>query len=177
MDTRGPALWQVESYPDFLAARHELLAATANDFLAELRTGKSAGQAAVLDRVTVITEVADEPDERSAEVAAIVAEVLELGCAEPRSTARSRIRPTAKRLASPTPAGPRGLQPGQGKPVVLMLEPEESNRAMLQELGYEVFMSPESLKADGQRQNQEAAGSSLGPTGRDDVPDDLITSG
>ncbi len=158
------SLWQVERYPAFLAARRELLAAAANEFLAELRAGKPAGQAAALDRLPIIAEVPGEADERSAEVAALVAELVELGCAEPAVDSEISDPADGHALGIADACWPEGLQPGQGKPVVLMLDPDESNRTRLQELGYEVFTSTESLRGNVRRRNEEAAGRSDEPS-------------
>lgn len=49
-----------------------------------------------------------------------------------------------------------GLQPGQGDPVILVLDPEEADLPRLKELGYEVFTSVESLRGYVRRRNQEA---------------------
>ncbi len=40
---QDPALWRIDRYPDFLAARRELLAAAANSFLGQLRSGDAPG--------------------------------------------------------------------------------------------------------------------------------------
>jgi hypothetical protein len=40
---------------------------------------------------------------------------------------------------------PYGLQVGQGNPVVLLLDPAEADLPRLEELGYEVFTSVQSL--------------------------------
>jgi hypothetical protein len=53
---------------------------------------------------------------------------------------------------------PEGLQPGQGDPVILELDPAEADLPRLKELGYEVFTSIESLRGYVRRRNQEAAG-------------------
>jgi hypothetical protein len=74
---------------------------------------------------------------------------------------------TGKVLAIAEACWPEGLQPGQGNPVVLELDPEESDLARLEELGYEVFTSTDSLRGYARRRNQEAAGpveESAGPT-------------
>ena len=39
---QDPALWRIDRYPDFLAARRELLAEAANSFLDQLRSGERA---------------------------------------------------------------------------------------------------------------------------------------
>jgi hypothetical protein len=54
---------------------------------------------------------------------------------------------------------PEGLQPGQGDPVILELDPAEAGLPRLEEIGSEVFTSIESLRRYVHRRNQEAAGS------------------
>src|ERR1022692_1080580 len=152
-----PALWQVDRYADFLAARRELLAAAANDFLGQLRSGAS-GQGPVLGRLPVVAEAAEEADTRSAEVAALIEELTELGCAEPATDSEISDPADGRVLGIADACWPEGLQPGQGSPVVLKLDPGESGRARLEELGYEVFTSIESLKGYVRRRNREAAG-------------------
>jgi hypothetical protein len=58
---------------------------------------------------------------------------------------------------------PEGLQPGQDSPVVLELDPEESDIERLKELGYKVFTSCSSLRGYFRRRNQEAAGPEAAP--------------
>ena len=55
-----------------------------------------------------------------------------------------------------------GLQPGQGKPVVLELDPEAADLPRLEELGYEVFTSVDALLGYAARRNESAAGSEPG---------------
>jgi hypothetical protein len=152
------ALWQIERYPDFLAARRELLAAAANVFLSQLRAGTTAGTAAPLDRLPVVTEVPEESDARSAEITTLVAELMESGCAEPAIDCEISDPANGQVLGIADACWPEGLQPGQGNPVVLKLDPGESNRTRLEELGYEVFTSIESLRGYVHRRNKEAAG-------------------
>ncbi|MER7127550.1 hypothetical protein [Streptosporangium saharense] len=95
-----PDLWRVERYPDFLAARRELLAQAVQSFLTELRNGTSAAVPAGLRPVAVVT---------------------------------------GRALAVAEAFWPDGLQTGQGKPVVLELDPDVADLPRLEELGYEVF--------------------------------------
>ena len=155
---QDPALWRIDRYLDFLAARRELLAAAANAFLAELRAGTSAGTSAALERVHVVLDVPADRDAATDEVAALVAELSELGCADPAIDCEIADPATGHVLAIAEACWPEGLQPGQGNPVVLELDPEEANLARLRELGYEVFTSAESLRGYVHRRNQEAAG-------------------
>src|SRR5712691_990988 len=109
--------------------------------------------------------------ERSVEVAALVAE---LGYAEPVVDSEISDPADGHALGIADACWPEGLRPGQGKPVVLMLDPKESSRARLQELGYEVFTSAESLKGDVLRRNQEAAGRSHESTASDQTRKDMV---
>jgi hypothetical protein len=76
-----PELWRIDRYPDFLAARRELLANAANTFLDQLRSGNASGYGHPHERRAVIVE--EDPDSRTDQVMALVAELAELGCAEP----------------------------------------------------------------------------------------------
>ena len=160
-----PALWRIDRYPDFLAARRELLADAANAFLGALRTGTSPGANELLERQKVVVETIDDQDTRNEEIAALIGELTELGCVEPAVDCEISDPGTGKALAIAEACWPEGLQPGQGNPVVLELDPGESDLARLEELGYEVFTSTESLRGYVRRRNQEAAGPVEEPAG------------
>ena len=160
---QDPALWQVNRYLDFLAARRELLAAAANSFLGELRSGTLAGTAEKLRRLPAVLDVPEGRDESIEEVAALVAELSERGCAEPAVESEIADPADSRVLAIADACWPEGLQPGQGSPVVLVLEPADSNLDRLRELGYEVFTSAESLRGYVLLRNQQAAGSATEP--------------
>jgi hypothetical protein len=151
-------LWRIDRYPDFLAARRELLAAAANTFLNGLRSGASPSAGATLDRISVVVNDPDGQDSRADQIAALVDELTELGCAEPAIDSEISDPATGRVLAIAEACWPEGLQPGQGSPVVLELDPEDSDLPRLKELGYEVFVSCDSLRGYVQRRNREAAG-------------------
>lgn len=153
-----PALWQVDRYTDFLAARRELLAAAANDFLAELRTGAASSTAPRLEVVSVADEETDETDARVTQVKELVTELIALGCAEPDFDAEIADPENGKELAIAEAYWPDGLQPGQGPPVVLELDPTGTNLDRLDALGYHVFTSPDALLDFVRRRNAQAAG-------------------
>lgn len=152
------ALWQVDRYPDFLAARRELLARAANSFLDQMRLGSAAGSGQQLQRLPVVTEDTADLDSRRDQVAALVAELTGTGCAAPALDCEVPDPVTGEVLAIAEACWPEGLQPGQGDPVVLELDPEDADLARLKELGYEVFTSIDSLRGYVRRRNQEAAG-------------------
>jgi hypothetical protein len=160
-----PALWQIDRYPDFLAARRELLAGAANAFLGALRTGMAPRAGEPLERQKVVVDAPYDDDSRTEEVAALIAELTELGCAEPAVDCEISDPATGRPLAIAEACWPEGLQPGQGSPVVLELDPGESDLARLEELGYEVFISTDSLRGYVRHRNQEAAGPVEEPVG------------
>ena len=155
---QDPALWRVDRYPDFLAARRELLAAAANSFLDQLRSGSTAGASQPLERLTPGVAEIEETDSRKDQVAALVAELVELGCADPAVDCEVADPATGEVLAIAEACWPEGLQPGQGDPVILELDPAEADLGRLKELGYEVFTTIDSLRGHVQRRNEEAAG-------------------
>jgi Protein of unknown function DUF262 len=160
-----PALWRIDRYPDFLAARRGLLADAANAFLGALRTGVAPGANELLERQKIVVETMDDEDVRNEQVAALIVELTELGCAEPAVDCEISDPGTGKALAIAEACWPEGLQPGQGNPVVLELDPGDSDLARLEELGYEVFTSTDSLRGYVHRRNQEAAGPVEEPVG------------
>jgi hypothetical protein len=158
-----PALWRVDRYPDFLAARRELLAAAANGFLDRLRSGNASGRGQALERVTVVAAVGDGIDSRADQVTALVAELVALGCADPAVDCEVSDPATGEVLAIADACWPEGLRPGQGNPVILVLDPAETDLARLRELGYEAFTSADLLRGHVRRRTGEATGDEREP--------------
>ncbi len=162
-----PALWRVERYWDFLAARRELLADAAQSFLAELRDGAVlASTATDLRPVRVVVD--DTDDVRATQVKALVEELVRLGCTEPGLDSEIADPSTGNQLAVAEAYWADGLQPGQGRPVVLELDPESADLPRMEELGYEVFTSVDALRGYVLRRNETAAGD--GPTVDEPLP-------
>ncbi|MFD0883777.1 DUF262 domain-containing protein [Streptosporangium algeriense] len=151
-----PDLWRVERYPDFLAARRELLAQAVQSFLTELRNGTSAAVPADLQPVAVVT--VEQDDVRVTQVKAMAAELVRLGYTEPALDSEIADPVTGRALAVAEAFWPDGLQAGQGKPVVLELDPDVADLPRLEELGYEVFTSVDALLGYVARRNENAAG-------------------
>ncbi|EXG79598.1 GmrSD restriction endonuclease domain-containing protein [Cryptosporangium arvum] len=152
-----PALWSVDRYRDFLAARRKLLAAAANEFLDGLHAGARV-DAPRLPRVAVRSGGDDEIDIRAEEVSALVEELIRLGLAAPERDAEIPDPETGRALSVAEAVWPDGLQPGQGAPVVLELDPDEADLPRMAELGYEVFTSVEALRGYALRRRREAGG-------------------
>ncbi|MEU6408242.1 DUF262 domain-containing protein [Microbispora sp. NPDC046933] len=149
-------LWRVDRYLDFLQARRELLAGAAQSFLSGLGKGAVPLAAGELRPVAV---VADEQDDvRAAQIKAMVEELVRLGYAEPALDSEIADPASGRALAMAEAFWADGLQPGQGKPVVLELDPEVADLPRLEELGYEVFTSVDALLGYATRRNETAAG-------------------
>ncbi|QBI53658.1 GmrSD restriction endonuclease domain-containing protein [Streptomonospora litoralis] len=153
-----PDLWRVERYPDFLQARRELLAQAAREFLGELRDGGApSGQTQELTPVQLVTDAADD-DPRAVQIRELIEELQRNGCAEPLTDAGISDPDTGRELAVAEAFWPDGLQPGQGRPVVLELDSDQADVQRLKELDYDVFTSPDALLGFVNRQHAEAAG-------------------
>ncbi|GAA1467225.1 DUF262 domain-containing protein [Nocardiopsis exhalans] len=160
-----PELWKVENYEEFLAARRELLAEAAETFLGGLASG---GEGSGEEALRPVTVLADEPDDaRSVQVQEMVDELLRLGFAKPELDAEINDPERGRAIAEAEAFWPDGLQHGLGKPVVLELDPDQADLPRLQELGYEVFTSVDSLLGFVSRLGQEAAGEAVGEVERD----------
>ena len=138
-----PDLWRVERYPDFLAARRELLAASAQSFLEGLRNADAQHDDTVLERLQVADEIIDDP--RGEQLRALIAEVESRGLASPVVDTGIPDPVSGTELAVAEAFWPHGLQHGVGSPVVLELDPEDADLPRLEELGYQVFTSVDAL--------------------------------
>jgi len=147
--------WRVADYPQFLAARRELLAAEANAFLGALSTR---GLPPRLAPVTLIPEDESGDDVRVAQVDALVEDVIRMGLACPTLDVEVPDPETGAVLAVAQAFWADGLQAGQGAPVVLELDPGAADRSRFAELGYEVFDSVDALRRFVQRRNEMASG-------------------
>lgn len=151
------SLWRLAAYPQFVAARRELLAAAANEFLDALHAG-TRPWAGRLEAVAVAQDSADGSDARAAQIRSLLEELHELGCAQPARDAEITDPETGRPLAVAEAFWSDGLQPGQGAPVVLELDPEEADIPRLTELGCEVFTSVDALRGFVRRRSEVASG-------------------
>lgn len=157
----GP--WRLERYAQFLAARRKLLASAANEFLGDLIAGQLPGTQVIAP--VIVTEETAEVDPRAAQIAALVEELVSLGYARPSLDEEIADAETGRVLAVAEAFWAEGLQAGQGKPVVLELDPEEADIPRLTELGCEVFTSVDALRGYVQRLGAVASGERTATTG------------
>ncbi len=163
-----PTLWRIDRYRDFLAARRELLAASAQEFLARLRDGATSMKTEALQPLKVVDGT---DDALTAQVKALVAELTAMGYAEPELDCEVTDPITGRALAVAEAYWPDGLQVGQGSPVVLELDPESADLPRLEELGFEVFTSVDALRGFVMRRNESAAGEKVAEV----APDPVLT--
>ncbi|GLZ51352.1 DUF262 domain-containing protein [Actinomycetospora sp. NBRC 106378] len=150
------ALWRVDRYREFLAARRSLLAEEADRFLGELAAGTAAWPSPPLYAMGLVDE--DENSPRSAQIKALLDDFADRGFAVPAVDCEIPDPGTGRTLAVAEAFWSEGLQAGLGNPVVLELDPEEADLARLSELGYEVFTSVDALLAHVRRRGELAGG-------------------
>ncbi len=151
-----PDLWKVERYTDFLNARRELLAASAQSFLESLRSSDGPHDDLLLERLQVAEEVVDDP--RVEQVRELIDELNRRGYAEPEVDAEIPDPDTGAVLAVAEAFWPRGLQQELGDPVVLELDPDDANLPRLEELKIRVFTSVDALLRFVENESALAAG-------------------
>lgn len=151
-----PDLWQVGRYLDFLAARRELLATSAQSFLDSLRSAAAPHGDQELQPLQVAPEVADDP--RSVQVRSMIEELEKRGYATPIVDAEIADPVSGVELAVAEAFWPDGLQRGVGQPVVLELDADNADLPRLEELGYQVFTSVDALLGFVENEGVEAAG-------------------
>lgn len=146
-----PSLWRVERYPDFLAARRELLAEAVNRFLEKLWSGALPEPLAepvpeIVESVAVpleITSIADDEEMRA---------LFDL-----QMWARSKRLPQGELVYEATDAEgnmlalfdiawPEGLQPGLSQRVAVLIDEDSDTEQVANVLGYRFFTDVESFK-------------------------------
>jgi hypothetical protein len=138
------SLWEVDRYAAFLAARRELLAAAANEFLDSLRHG------GVPEPPTPPIDDGghrgggDVGDEWATDLGAL-RDWFESRGVQPPEIDHEIVGDDGEVLVVVDAAWPDGLQAGRGGPVALLLEPDAEMEARLGQLGYRFFVSVEDL--------------------------------
>jgi hypothetical protein len=151
-----PALWKVEHYNDFLAARRELLAKAANDFLDSLVAGVFPHADAVppiTERPVVLTEHArtavpggPQSEEEEQHLQLINEWVAEHGLPRGEFAYELLSGESGAPLAILDLAWPNGLQEGYSDPVALLLDdPTEAHEAA-NSAGYRYFTDAEAFR-------------------------------
>jgi len=148
------SLWQIENYPEFLAARRVLLAKAANEFLEKLKSNNI--EASSLPSITLAQD--EEIDPRDSEISAALNYLANYGVAEPERDIEVFDPETGQILCAAECFWESGLQPGIGEPTVLELDPEDSDIERLAALGYRVFTTIKALKDYVERNSRKFSG-------------------
>lgn len=152
-----PALWELDRFSEFLAARRELLANAANDYLDSLLDGSaSADDLPRLDPAAQTPEDSDDP--RAAQFADGLAALRTLGLAEPELDVEVPDPETGEVIAVAEAYWPEGLQTGRGSPVVVDVDGSLESLRRLEALGYLVYSSLEPLVAWARHESREDSG-------------------
>lgn len=143
-----PNLWKVENYRDFIAARRELLAQAANDFLGSLVTGKvpqPEAEESVLERdVTPIPGGIDTEDEERT-LRELNEFVRRQGLPEGELLYEVTAEESGEPLAILDLAWPEGLQPELSEPVAVLLQETPDTLEVANKAGYLYFTEPEAF--------------------------------
>ena len=141
-------LWKVENYPQFLAARRELLAEAANAFLNSLMNGTHGEvefTGSILDRSTEnLGSISSEEEEQLLIDTNIW--VTEQGLPEGEIGFQVADENTGELLALIDLAWPEGLQAGYSQPVGLLIDEDLETEEVINRAGYLFFTDVESFK-------------------------------
>jgi hypothetical protein len=144
-----PELWKIENYQDFIAARRELLAKAANEFLNSLFAGSvpetevvpSAFEQPIVD---IPGGFASEEEER------IIKEfnewIIELGLPSGEMLYELSDSTSGEPLAILDIAWPNGLQEGYSQPVALLIDEERETEEVVSSTGFRIFRDTANFK-------------------------------
>lgn len=140
-------LWQVDRYPEFLAARRTLLADAANDLLRTLLDGggTNAREASEDSETPTATSVqtseleSADDDGEDEEIREILALASHLRIAAPETHYAVCDDESGEMLAMADIAWPQGIQPGRTQPVAYLVDADAHTEEQLGQLGYRFF--------------------------------------
>jgi hypothetical protein len=141
-------LWKVGNYREFLAARRELLAKAANEFLDSLLEGSLTQiqpTGSVMDREAVFLGGIASEEEQEALIDANIW-ITEHGFPEGEFGYELTDEATGKPLAVLDLAWPTGLQEGYSQPVALLMDGDAELGEIVNRAGFRFFTDPEVLK-------------------------------
>jgi len=144
------ALWRVEAYRDFLAARRELMAQAANEFLDSLLAGsvpKKQMVPPVLEQPATPVPGSVEGDEEYRLIQECNDWITQQGLPAGEITYELADPKTGDPLAVLDLAWPNGLQEEYSQPVALLLGEEPELEALVSRAGYRCFTDGEALRS------------------------------
>lgn len=144
----GRNLWKVENYPDFLAARRELLAQAANEFLESLCDGRLPEKTVspeIGERKVEIVPGSIDSDEEEQLLNKCNEWVTEQGFPEGEPS-YDLTDETGQLIAILDLAWPNGLQEGLSQPVALLIDEGKDTEEAANSRGYRYFTNVEDFK-------------------------------
>ena len=143
-----PNLWRMENYQDFLAARRELLAQAADEFLGSLLTGEIPETEAISESDDVVTAVpggiVDETEEELILKTNIW--VTEQGLPEGDFLYELVDEDSGELIAVLDLAWPTGIQTGYSDPVALLIDEELETLELASSAGFRCFTDISSFR-------------------------------
>lgn len=144
-------LWKVENYRDFLAARRELLAQAANDFLDSLLVGSAPDVLAEVESILERSRVAIPGTVGSEEEERLITEcnqwVVNWGLPEGEYMHELTDPESGDPLAVLDLAWPQGLQEGLSEPVALLIDEGRETEEVANRVGYRYFTNIDDFQA------------------------------
>ena len=150
-----PDLWRVENYPDFLAARREILAQAANDFLDNLFAGavpEPAEVTPIVEREVKVIPGGVAGEEEEELLLSINVWVIEQGLPEGELLYELTDPETGEPLAVLDIAWPQGLQEGLSEPVALLIDEGSETEQQASRAGYRFFTNVDDFRTYVQRE-------------------------
>jgi len=142
-------LWKVENYPDFLAARRELLAKAANDFLGSLLLGavpEVPVTTSILERVEAPTPGRVDGEEEERLLKETNEWITQQGLPEGEYMYELVDPTNGVPLAVLDLAWPNGLQEGYSQPVALLIDEGREMEEIVNAAGYRYFTDLDSFR-------------------------------
>lgn len=141
-------LWRIENYPAFLAARRELLAQAANEFLESLLHGQVPERqiTETVERDVISVYGGIDSDEEEEMLFECVQWVAEMGLAE-GELLYELVNDDGDVLGIVDLAWPNGLQEGLSEPVAILLNEADDLEELVNRLGYLYFTDLEAFYA------------------------------
>ncbi|NLN76942.1 MAG: hypothetical protein GX139_11640, partial [Armatimonadetes bacterium] len=143
-------LWQIDRYLDFLAARRELLADAANEFLDSLFSGtmpETAVATAVMERAVDSTRDRPVVEDEEQAIFDCVDWVTKQGLPEGEIVYDLTDPETGQQLAVLDLAWPNGLQEGLSQPVALLINEGQETEDAANKAGFRYFTDVDEFKA------------------------------
>lgn len=147
-----PELWKIENYRDFLAARRELLAKAANDFLDQLYHGElDTPIASGIEAQSQFRPISIASDEEESVLQAAMQWMEAQGL--PRGEyGYELVDDTGNLLATLDLAWPRGIQEGMTRQAALLIDESEETRNIAEDQDYKCFTNLPDLQQHVQRE-------------------------